>query len=83
TDLELSGALSDDWQMMAGYTDVDAKYKHDSNKANEGKPFDAAKPRHLFKLATSYTLPGELHKWRVGGDLATQSKTEDSSNGLL
>ena len=33
---ELSGALSDDWQMMAGYTDVDAKYKHDSNKANEG-----------------------------------------------
>ncbi|HGI9241572.1 TPA: TonB-dependent siderophore receptor, partial [Pseudomonas aeruginosa] len=81
-DLELSGALSDDWQMMAGYTYVDAKYKHDSNKANEGKPFDAAKPRHLFKLATSYTLPGELHKWRVGGDLATQSKTEDSSTGF-
>ncbi|MEG7194116.1 TonB-dependent receptor, partial [Pseudomonas aeruginosa] len=47
-----------------------------------GKPFDAAKPRHLFKLATSYTLPGELHKWRVGGDLATQSKTEDSSTGF-
>ncbi|MER1157464.1 TonB-dependent receptor, partial [Pseudomonas aeruginosa] len=35
-----------------------------------------------FKLATSYTLPGELHKWRVGGDLATQSKTEDSSTGF-
>lgn len=81
-DLASSGALSDDWQMMAGYTYVDAKYKHDSNKANEGKPFDAAKPRHLFKLATSYTLPGELHKWRVGGDLATQSKTEDSSTGF-
>ena len=26
-------------------------------------------PRRLFKLATSYRLPGELSDWHMGGDL--------------
>lgn len=81
-DMEVSGALTENWQAMAGYTYVDAKYKHDSNEDNVGKPFDPSKPRHLFKLATSYTLPGELHQWRVGGNLVTQSQTEDTSTGF-
>ena len=81
-DMEVSGALTENWQAMVGYTYVDAKYKHDSNEDNVGKPFDPTKPRHLFKLATSYNLPGELHKWRVGGNLVTQSQTEDTSTGF-
>lgn len=81
-DLEVSGAVTENLQMMAGYTYVDAKYKHDSNEDNVGKPFDPSKPRHLFKLATSYTLPGELDKWRVGGNVVTQSQTEDTSTGF-
>ncbi|MCJ1878136.1 TonB-dependent siderophore receptor [Pseudomonas nitroreducens] len=81
-DMEVSGAITENWQAMAGYTYVDAKYKHDSNEDNVGKQFDPSKPRHLFKLATSYTLPGELHQWRVGGNLVTQSQTEDTTTGF-
>ncbi|XEG75502.1 TonB-dependent siderophore receptor [Pseudomonas sp. abacavir_1] len=81
-DMELSGELSQGWQAMVGYTYVDAKYKHDADESNVGKPFDSSKPRHLFKLATTYNLPGDLHKWRVGGNLTTQSQTEDTTTGF-
>ncbi|WP_225579287.1 TonB-dependent siderophore receptor [Pseudomonas sp. PDM14] len=72
-DLELTGALTENWQLSAGYTYVEAKYKKDSNKANEGKLFDPDQPRHLFKLSTTYHLPGDLNKWRVGGSLNSQN----------
>ncbi len=72
-DLELTGAITPDWQLSAGYTYVEATYKKDANKANEGKLFDTDQPRHLFKLATTYTLPGELDRWRVGGSLNAQN----------
>lgn len=81
-DLELSGVLSDDWQMMVGYIYVDVKYKYDSNKVNEGKLFDVVKLCYLFKFVISYMLFGELYKWCVGGDLVIQSKIEDSSIGF-
>ncbi|WP_437883745.1 TonB-dependent siderophore receptor [Pseudomonas sp. LRF_L74] len=72
-DLELTGALSENWQFSAGYTFVEAKYKKDTNKANEGKLFDTDQPRHLFKVSTTYQLPGNLDKWRVGGSLNSQN----------
>ncbi|WP_263140625.1 TonB-dependent siderophore receptor [Pseudomonas sp. RIT-PI-AD] len=72
-DMELTGALTDHWQLSAGYTYVEAKYKKDTNKANEGKLFDTDQPRHLFKLSTTYTLPGDLERWRVGGSLNAQN----------
>lgn len=72
-EFELSGALAPNWQFMAGYTFAEAKYRKDSNAANEGELFDTDIPRHQFKLTTMYTLPGELHRWRIGGDLYHQS----------
>ncbi|MCF7534236.1 TonB-dependent siderophore receptor [Pseudomonas petrae] len=74
-DTELSGALTPDWQFSASYTYVLSQFVEDGTKSNEGKLFAPEQPKHLFKTATSYTLPGELHKWRVGADVLAQSKT--------
>lgn len=78
-DFEVTGALTENWQGSASYTYVEAKYKQDANEANEGEYFDPTKPRHLYKVATVYTLPGELNQWRVGGDVLSQSKTENTN----
>jgi outer membrane receptor for ferric coprogen and ferric-rhodotorulic acid len=72
-DLELIGALTPDWQIGAGYTFAQAKYRKDADHNKEGRLFDTDVPRHLFKLNTVYTLPGELNQWRVGANLYSQS----------
>jgi outer membrane receptor for ferric coprogen and ferric-rhodotorulic acid len=77
-DLEIQGALTDNWQLAAGYTYTQTKYVSDANKAREGEDFDRTKPRQLFKLSTIYTLPGELQRWRVGGDVYQQSRIRTS-----
>ncbi|MDG9924593.1 MULTISPECIES: TonB-dependent siderophore receptor [unclassified Pseudomonas] len=75
-DFEVSGALTENWNASASYTYVEAKYKQDANEDNEGEYFDPTIPRHLYKLATVYNLPGQLNQWRVGGDVISQSSTE-------
>ena len=72
-ELEVGGALTPDWQIMAGYTYVNNEYTKDDVAANIGRPYDGSLPRHLFKLATSYRLPGSLRRWRVGGSVLVQS----------
>ncbi|MHC6226556.1 TonB-dependent siderophore receptor [Pseudomonas sp. X10] len=72
-DTELSGALTPDWQFSASYTFVYSTFQKDPK--NEGKLFAPEQPKHLFKAATSYTLPGDLNQWRVGADLYAQSAT--------
>ncbi|MEN5148827.1 TonB-dependent siderophore receptor [Pseudomonas orientalis] len=73
-DLEIQGALTDNWQLAAGYTYTQTRYVSDANAAREGEDFDREKPRQLFKLSTIYSLPGELQRWRVGGDVYQQSR---------
>ncbi|MBN6792125.1 TonB-dependent receptor [Pseudomonas fulva] len=80
-DLELQGALTPHWQVGGGYTYNSVKTIRDSNAANEGKNFDSDLPRHLFKLTTTYTLPGLLQRWRVGGTLYSQSHVFNKSTG--
>lgn len=72
-ELELQGALTSNWQLAAGYTFAETKYVKDANASNEGKLFDTDIPRHLFKMSTTYTLPGTLSNWRVGGSLYRQN----------
>jgi len=74
-DLELIGALTPDWQVGAGYTFAQAKYRKDADSSKEGRLFDTDLPRHMFKLNTVYTLPGELNQWRVGANLYSQTST--------
>ncbi len=73
-DLEINGQLTPNWQVGAGYTYSDPRYRRDSIAANVGKPFATEIPRHLFKLATTYRLPDEWNRWRVGGNVYWQSK---------
>lgn len=73
-ELELQGQLTPNWQLAAGYTFAEAKYKKDANATNEGRLFDTDIPRHLFKLSTTYTLPGQFDQWRVGTSLYRQNR---------
>ncbi|KRP70650.1 outer membrane ferripyoverdine receptor [Pseudomonas paralactis] len=77
-DMEIQGALTDNWQLAAGYTYTQTRYVNDANTAREGEDFDRKKPRQLFKLSTIYTLSGELQRWRVGGDVYQQSRIRTS-----
>lgn len=49
-----------------------------TGSAQKGDRFDSDSPYNLFKLATSYQLPGDLDQWSVGGAFRTQSRTYTS-----
>ncbi|WP_198155895.1 TonB-dependent siderophore receptor [Herbaspirillum autotrophicum] len=74
-DMEVSGALTANWQMQAGYTYVDARYRQDAVGSNIGALFEPATPAHLLKLSASYRLPANLERWRIGGSVSAQSDT--------
>ncbi|MCH6255360.1 TonB-dependent receptor [Puniceicoccaceae bacterium K14] len=73
-DFEIQGAITQDWQLGFGYTYTRTEYRKDANPSNVGEQFDTGLPEHLFKLNTSYTLPGESGKWRVGASYSYQSE---------
>nr|WP_279538633.1 TonB-dependent receptor [Pseudomonas brassicae] len=79
--MEVNGALTPNWQLAAGYTYNAAKYRKDAIASNEGRLFNSDLPRHLFKLNTTYTLPGALQRWRVGGGLSSQNTTFNQGEG--
>ncbi|MCU1725086.1 TonB-dependent siderophore receptor [Pseudomonas sp. 5P_5.1_Bac1] len=70
-ELEVNGALTEEWNLSAGYTYVQSKYIGGEQK---GEDYSSLAPRHLFKIATDYRLPGVLNKARVGGSVYAQSK---------
>ncbi|VGO07608.1 TonB-dependent siderophore receptor [plant metagenome] len=72
-EFELAGALMPNWQIMAGYTYNVSKYLKDSDAGQAGQPYDTQTPRHLFKVSTMVTLPGDWNAWRIGGAARTQS----------
>lgn len=79
-ELEISGALTPNWQITSGYTYVNAKFTKDADASNIGKQYDSDLPRHQLKLSTSYRLPGELSRWRIGGKLYAQNRTKSSDD---
>ena len=78
-EFELSGEPVRGWQMSASYTYASAKRVAAASgyapigSYSVGTRYATNMPRHLFKLATSYRLPGELRRWRVGGSVHVQS----------
>ena len=77
-DLEINGALTSDWNVSGGYTYTQSKYVSGDQK---GDDFSASSPRHLFKIATDYRLPGVLNKTRVGASIFAQSKMTQTEVG--
>lgn len=73
-DMELQGALTDNWQVGAGYTYTRAHYIKDENPANNNQRFDTDTPEHLFKVSTVYRFQGPLQHLRVGGNVYWQSR---------
>ena len=73
-DLELQGALTENWQVGGGFTYTRAHYIKDTNPANNNQRFDTDTPERLFKLTTSYRFQGPLEKLRIGGNVYWQSR---------
>lgn len=69
-DAEISGEVAAGLDVFAGYT-----YNHTVDKQNDETRaiYSAVTPKHLFKLWSTYRLPGTLDKWKVGAGVTTQS----------
>ena len=79
-ELEVSGELTPSWQVAASYTyshavvtDPAADAARPTGTLIDGKRYGSNLPLNLAKLSTTYRLPGELERWRIGGSVYTQS----------
>ena len=75
---EVSGQIGSNWNLSAGYTLNNTKNVRDT-ASNTGKAIRTTTPRHLLRLFSSYTLPGGLHAWSVGGAVNLQSEITSQS----
>jgi len=58
---------------MGGYTNTRTETLRDNSAANLGQPIRSIDPRHLFRLFTTWRLPGALNRLRIGGGVQAQS----------
>lgn len=65
-DLELTGALSPDWNIAASYS-------YSTTEDAGGLRIRTDFPKHLAKLWTTYRLPGVLSRMTIGGGINYQS----------
>lgn len=70
-ELELTGELTEGWNIITGYTYARTRDKDD--RRIFGFPLASSKPEHLVRLFTTYRLPGELNQFTVGGGVDWQS----------
>ena len=83
-DAEISGKLTDAWQMFAGYSYNTRQYTATVGSTLKGDSFNKQTPKHMLRLYTSYRLPGAAEKWTVGLGMSAQSSTSsgwDVKNG--
>lgn len=73
-ELEISGKLAEGWQVQAGYTLTNSKFL-EATESQKAAGFSPRTPKHMFKLYSSYTLPGELNQWTIGAGLTAQTAT--------
>ena len=74
-DIELQGALTDNWQVGGGYTYARVHTLKDAaNPQTVNQRFDTDVPEHMFKLTSRYHFQGALKNLRVGGNLSWQSR---------
>lgn len=77
-DLEVTGAVTDRWNLTASYTYATSEY---AEGPNDGMRYgtDMA-PDHLAKLATTYRLSGPLEQLTLGGSLMVSSGLKAQGN---
>ncbi|OZY85594.1 TonB-dependent siderophore receptor [Cellvibrio mixtus] len=71
-DLEVSGELAPGWEIFAGYT-----YNRNENEQSD-VVYSELTPKHIFKLWSDYTLPGDLSQWTFGGGVTAKSEHANS-----
>lgn len=79
-ELELSGEVLPNWQVMGGYTNTRTRYVLDTT-TNTGQPLRSIDPKHQLRLFTTYRLGGMTQGWTVGGGVQIQS--DSYVNGTL
>ena len=78
---ELSGNITDNWMVFAGYTYNTSKYmQNEGGSYTIGTNFSKHTPRHMFRLFTSYRLPFDNQKWTINGGITAQSSTNSLWN---
>lgn len=82
-DAEITGELLPNWQVGAGYTFNINEQVKTGTASNRGKPLSSQTPKHLLKLFTSYRLPGELDRWKVGLGANIQSRNYVSGTSSI
>ena len=70
-EIEVSGAITDRWNLMASYTYANVEYEAGPFAGERYQP--NVNPRSLAKLATTYQIGGALEGLTVGGALRYQS----------
>lgn len=71
-DVEVSGEILSGWNGVLGYTYSHPEYVTGTKKGTIYATETG--PQRLFKLASTYQLPGALQDWRVGGNVYHQSR---------
>lgn len=78
-EVELSGAITPNWNATLGYT-----YNHPEFVAGPDKGDDYnGRPKELLKVSTDYRLPGALEALRVGGSVYHQSRMTSEDRGQV
>jgi len=72
-DTEISGEVLPGWMLSAGYTFNINEQTQAASASNQNKPISTQTPKHLFKFFTTYQLPGQLERWKVGAGATIQS----------
>ncbi|WCM90699.1 TonB-dependent siderophore receptor [Acidovorax sp. NCPPB 3576] len=70
-DAEVSGEVARHWNLFAGYTFNQTKYL--KYVSSQGLSFNSYTPKHLFRVWSTYQLPGELNAITLGGGVNAQS----------
>ncbi|MBJ7222619.1 MULTISPECIES: TonB-dependent siderophore receptor [unclassified Brenneria] len=78
-EMEVSGKLAEGWQLFAGYTLTNTQYLH-GEEDEQGQRYSPHTPQHMFKLYSSYNLPGSLNPWTLGAGLTAQTDTNTTYN---
>ncbi|MBD9413508.1 TonB-dependent siderophore receptor [Pseudomonas sp. PDM16] len=71
-DLEASGEVLPGLQVLAGYT-------YNMTRSSNGGPVASETPKHLARVSTSYTLPGDWNRLTVGAGVSAQSRYENET----
>ncbi|MGP1516731.1 MAG: TonB-dependent siderophore receptor [Ottowia sp.] len=79
-DLEVSGNVTPEWQLFAGYTYNRRRYTktaaaRTAERNGRGVDFSQHTPKHILRMNTAYRLPGLGGKWLLLAGVNMQSRS--------